>query len=456
MLKSNTLNKIIAVAVALTLWAYVITSENTTYNTIIRGIPVQFANQEALAAFNLTVASDESYSVDITVEGRRVDTATLTAEDFTASVDLAGRRHGEQSFLINVTGPGNVNILEKRPVRLTLTVEDMVSVSKPVRIEYTEPFPEDKEPGFISMFPESIEVTGAKSQVDDVEYISALLDSNELEGAQRSFIVAAELVNRDGSPVEAPLRLSHANIEVRAMLCDIREAPLSVDIIGETSANLEVTEMQIPNHVYIRGSSLALSQVETLTAAPIDISKVDVTSRIPLAISLPAGVELAEASKDVSVSVTIKGIETKEFLFASNEVVMEGLAEGYRAYVTDGDITVSVSGTESVMADLKKEDITPYVDMTEIDPFVIGPELPLAPQPVLLRYEKALRRAEALPALVNLNIVQTPPAEIPAPEELSEPDESLSDGSDTDNPNDGVDGADGGEGGAGDSTPSRG
>jgi YbbR domain-containing protein len=446
MLKSNTLNKIIAVAVALTLWAYVITSENTTYNTIIRGIPVQFANQEALAAFNLTVASDESYSVDITVEGRRVDTATLTADDFTASVDLAGRRHGEQSFPINISGPGNVNILERRPGRLTLTVEDMISVSKPVRIEYTEPFPENKEPGFISMFPESIEVTGAKSQVDDVEYISALLDSGELEGVQKSFIVAAELVNRDGSPVEAPLRLSHSNIEVRAMLCDVREIPLTVEIIGETPSNLEVTDMQIPSNVYIRGSSQALSQTSVLTAAPLDISRVDVTSRIPLAVNLPAGTELAEISRDISVSVTIKGIETKEFLFASNEVVMEGLAEGYRAYVTDGDITVFVSGTESVMADLKKEDITPYVDMTGIDPFVIGPELPLAPQPVLLRYEKALRKAEVLPEFVNLNITQMLPADVTEPEESSAPDESVPDGSDTGNP----------EGGASDSTPSRG
>jgi YbbR domain-containing protein len=240
------------------------------------------------------------------------------------------------------------------------------------------------------------------------------------------------------------------------MLCDVREAPISVDIIGETPSTLEVTNMQIPDQVYIRGSSFALSQVETLTAAPIDISRVDVTSRIPLAINLPAGVELAEASKDVSVSVTIKGIETKEFLYASNEVVMEGLTEGYRAYVTDGDITVSVSGTESVMADLKKEDITPYVDMTGIDLFVIGPEFPLAPQPVLLRYEKSLRKIEVTPTLVNLNIVQTPPAEVSTTEESLTPDESASDGSDADVPAGGAEGADGGAGDAGDFTPSRG
>ncbi|MDR1245456.1 MAG: hypothetical protein LBK57_00305 [Clostridiales Family XIII bacterium] len=445
MLKSNTLNKIIAVALALTLWAYVITSENPTQSKIILGIPVQFANSEMLSTFNLTVASNESYSVDITVEGRRVDMSNLTAEDFNATVDLSGRRQGEQRFPINVTGPGNISILEKRPARLTLIVEDMISVSKPVRIEYTQAFPADKEPGFVSVFPESIEVTGAKSQVDDVEYISALIDSSELEGVQKSFIVAAELVSRDGSPVESPLRLSHANIEVRAMLCDIREAPLSVEIVGETPVTLEVTDMQIPDSVRIKGSVQALAQVVSLTAAPIDISRVDVTSRIPLAIDLPAGVELADDSKNIGVSITIKGIETKEFLFASNEVVMEGLAEGYRAYVTDGDITVSVSGTESVMADLKKEDITPYVDMTGIDPFVIGPELPLAPQPVLLRYEKELRRAEVLPEFVNLNIIQNTPAEVSAPDDGSSPEdtpfgESASDESGAGNAADGEDG----------------
>jgi YbbR domain-containing protein len=263
-----------------------------------------------------------------------------------------------------------------------------------------------EEPGFISMFPESVEVTGAKSQVDGVEYVRALLNSNELSGSQKSFIVAAELIDRNGAPVEAPFRLSHANIEVRAMLCRVLEAPLAVEITGEAPSTLEVTNMDIPDRVLIRGSESALAQVGTLTAAPIDISNIDVTSTIPLAINLPAGVELADASANIGVSVTIKGIETKEFLFASNEVMIEGLAEGYRAYVTDGDITVSVSGTESVMAALTKADITPYVDLTGLDPFVLGPESPLAPQPVQLRYEAALRKAEVRPEFLNLNIVE--------------------------------------------------
>jgi YbbR domain-containing protein len=417
MLKSNTLNKIIAVAVALTLWAYVITTESPMQTTVVRGIPVQFENLDALAAVNLTVANDVTYSVDITVKGKRMDISTLTAEDFNASVDLFGRQPGEGSFTVNIGGPGSVSILEKRPPRLTLFVEDMVSVSKPVRIEYTAPFPEDKEAGFVSISPENVEVTGAKSQVDRVDYVRARLESAALESAQKAFVVAAELVDRDGAPVEAPLRLSHANIEVRAMLCSVREAPLTVDIIGEAPSNLEVTDIHIPNRMRIKGSDLALSQVGTLTAAPIDISKIEVTSRVPLAVSLPAGVEPADDSKDISVSVTIKGIETKEFRYASNEILTEGLAEGYRAYVTDGDVTVSVSGTESVMAELDREDIRPYVDLSGIDPFVLGPEMPLAPQPVRLRYEKALRRAEVRPEFLNLNIVPNPPAEDLTPEE---------------------------------------
>jgi YbbR domain-containing protein len=226
------------------------------------------------------------------------------------------------------------------------------------------------------------------------------------------------------------------------MLCDIREAPLSVEIVGETPANLEVTDIQIPDSVRIKGSSQALAQVSSLTAAPIDISNVDVTSRVPLAINLPTGVELADDSKNIGVAITIKGIATKEFLFASNEVVMEGLEEGYRAYVTDGDITVSVSGTENVMADLKKEDIIPYVDMTGIDPFVIGPELPLAPQPVRLRYEKALRKAEVFPEFVNLNIIQNTPAEVSTPDE-SEPTDALSEESAPDGTPDAENGEDG-------------
>jgi YbbR domain-containing protein len=177
MLKSKTLNKIIAAAAALTLWAYVITVENPTQIRMVGDVSVQFANLDVLEGRNLTVASDVAYSVEVSAEGKRVDVAKLSTEDFIATVDLLGWQKGEQIIPIEVRGPETVTIVEKRPAKLMITIEDLISVSKPIRIEYTEAFPEGREPGFINIAPDEIEISGAKSQIDDIAYISVMLES---------------------------------------------------------------------------------------------------------------------------------------------------------------------------------------------------------------------------------------------------------------------------------------
>ncbi|MDR1571300.1 MAG: hypothetical protein LBS32_02125 [Clostridiales Family XIII bacterium] len=401
MLKSNTVNKIIAVALAVTLWAYVITVVNPPETRVVRGVPVRFTNLDILEGRRLTVASDVSYSIELTVKGKRADLAKLTADDFSATVDLRGWQKGETSIPVDVGGPDSVSIDAKRPSRISLNIEDLVSVSKPMRIEYSEPFESGSEPGFVSMVPDHIEVSGAKSQVDGVDYIRVLVDSGDLRRTPSTLNVAAQPMDFGGEPFYQRLGLSQSEVEVTAMLCSVRRVPLRVDLTGEVAQTLEVTGLDIPKNVYIRGSESAVNGVTSLSAAPIDISGVELTSTIALQIALPEGVELADASAGIGVGISIKGIATKEFSFSSSEISAEGTPEGFAAHINTSDITVRVFGDESVISSLSKEDITVYVDLSGM-----APSEETADLPARVRSEKQLRRAETSPETVFLNIYE--------------------------------------------------
>ncbi|MDR1136420.1 MAG: hypothetical protein LBL49_09660 [Clostridiales Family XIII bacterium] len=402
MLRSNTINKIIAVAVALVIWAYVITVVNPPHTEAIKDIPVRFTNMDILGGRNLTVSSDVVFAIDVTVEGKRADVRKLNAEDFDATVDLIGWSRGEHNIPVEVVGPDNVEVITVNPMRVAVNIEDLVSISKPINIEYTEAFPEGKEPGFVSMVPNQIEVSGAKSQVDNVDYISVKVDSSELRSALRTFNIMAQIVDREGQPIYSDMRLSQREIEVAAMLCDVKEIPLNVDIVGDVPPLLEVTSLVAPKTVYIRGAQSAIDRISLLTAAAVDISRVDVTSKIPIQIELPMNVELADKSSNVGVEINIKGISTKEFSYTSNEIMMEGVSEGYAAHINDSRVTVRVFGAESVVSELTKGAIRPYVDISEMED---GDDT--ANLPIRFAYETSgLKRVEAVPERVLLNIYE--------------------------------------------------
>lgn len=71
MLKSKKFNIILALIVAIVLWAYVLGEINPTSSTVIRNVPINFTNQEALEAEGLTVLSTSAETVNITISGQR-------------------------------------------------------------------------------------------------------------------------------------------------------------------------------------------------------------------------------------------------------------------------------------------------------------------------------------------------------------------------------------------------
>ena len=402
MLKSNAVNRIIALVAALVIWAYVIVVENPPQTTEIRDVPVNLINMDSLMERKLTVSSEASFTVSLTISGKRADLAKLTVEDFNAVADMRGFQRGIWQVPVTVDGPGSVSIKEIRPAKLNVNFEDMISVSKPIIIEYTDEFEENSEPGFIKMVPDQIEVSGAKSQVDGVSYIQVLVDNSSLQASEKVFRITPQPINDEGRQIYAPLKLSQSEVEVSLTLCKVKEVRTYVPVIGAPDTMYEVTNIVVPSKVKIRGTEAALDQVNFLNAEVVDLSGVDLTSRIPVVFKdMPLEVELAAESEDLSVDVTIKGIATNEFTYAANEIEMEGVREGFGAYINDSSIKIRVYGISDVIKDLEKADVIPYVDLTDIDR-----DEDTAYVPIQIRYERELRKVEVIPEKVLVNIYE--------------------------------------------------
>jgi YbbR domain-containing protein len=205
-------------------------------------------------------------------------------------------------------------------------------------------------------------------------------------------------VNSAGDVVQN-VRLSSSFIDVSARLSEVKEVPLTVDISGQVAPIYEVTSMNIPSSVKIKGTQETLAGISSLTAAAIDISTVSSTSKIPLTIPLPDGVEFAAGYENLTVDLSIKPIATKQFTYTADEIKKEGVDGTSNITITTPQITITASGSEAVIAELVKGDLQPYITLD-------AESLISATAKVQVRYDKQLGHIAVDPEEVHITLNQ--------------------------------------------------
>lgn len=401
MQKSNTFLKIASLIIAIFMWAYVIQVTNPTKTTVIPDVPVQLLNEESLAARGLALSGEANYTVDVKVEAKRAVLAKLAAGDIIANADLFGYSMGKNYIPVTVTAPDGVNVLSAEPIKINVVIEELVEVAKPIKVSFIGQFEDGIEAGQITTQPEEILVSGAKSEVSAVSYVRAAVSSSKLMEESSTIQTKAEAVNNDGDVV-SNVRLSSSYIDVTAKLSKLKEVPLSVEITGAVAPIYEVTNMEVPDSIKIKGSPDAIAGITGLTAKPVDISSVSSTSRIPLEIALPEGVEFANGSENMTVGVTIRPVATKQFTYDASEIQMEGVDGVSNIKITTPQITITASGSEEVIKGLSKDDLQPYLTLD-------AESLISATAKVQVRYQKALGHITVDPEEVHITLNETEP-----------------------------------------------
>ena len=401
MLKSNRVNLLISIICAIALWAYITTVVNPETDRTISGVLVYPINIDALNDRGFTVNESMTYPVDIVVRGARAEVAKLKAEDFRATADMTGHKKGVASVPVNVIMPNGIELVQVRPDAIDVNVVDLITVYKPVRLEFEEEFPRGQEPGFIEIIPDEMEVQGLTELVDSIDYIRALVKKGELTEEISTFRVDVFAIDKAGRPVYS-IRLSQPSVEVTGALCTTKWVPLHIETIGEPREDIDITDMHIPDFIMIRGVKEIVEEITEVEARPVDLTNITFTDEIPVEpVSLPNGVEVADASKTLSVRVEVQGIVKKEFEYTADMIEIRNLDENLSGHVNTGSVTVTVLAPPDVIAELAREDIKLYVDASEYHRAVNAVEME-----VMAECEAEVRSIVSSPGKVRVTIIR--------------------------------------------------
>ena len=313
----------------------------------------------------VSVLQAERDTVNITFSGQRTTLTKVKAGNFKVIADLEGLKKGENVVRLRVVGPDNVTVESMSVQKISITIDDLITVKKPVQTQIINQTSDDSEPYIVQLSQENVAVEGAATLVNKVTGLLARVDAQKVENEMKALTIALIPVDKSGKEVEG-VHLQTDKVSVTTVMLNKKTVPLSVPIIGQEHDNLEIS-YQVPKTITVKGTDAALAAISEVTCETVDLSKVYDDTQIALKPILTDGVTVATDSGNLNCDVTVKGAETLTLEFTESDIVIEDVTEGLVPVVADCVIHVSASGRTSVIETLNREDFTLTASVKDLD-----------------------------------------------------------------------------------------
>ncbi len=382
MLKHNLGWKVLALFLAVALWAGLITQDPTlTREKTFIDVPVTISGADTLKRNNRLIVTDDLNAnpptVRLKVDVPQKEYNNVTAGNYNVRVDLSRiTAPGEQEIKISASSTSTYGtVVEIVPDTLKVNVDDY---STSYRIPVTPVLEGELPPGYYSsnrsVDPSTVSINGPKSLVDRVDRAVATYDQSMLparEGLVR-FPVSFVLVDATGEQISSSLievtseSVLLKNVIVAQTLYNTKTIDLSQAALttGTPKDGYRVKSVSVtPSQIIAAGRLEALNQIDKLFLdSPVSVSGKTESFNEVIKVRLPDGIENL-SSTSVTVTVEIEPV-TSNRSFDNLRINTVGLAGGLALAVDKSRGSVTISGPKLWLDSLRNSNVTLSADLT--------------------------------------------------------------------------------------------
>ncbi|MDR7871522.1 MAG: CdaR family protein [Tissierellaceae bacterium] len=363
--KNNLTLKIFSVIIAIILWSYVMGIKNPDWPREYRNVDVAFTNVEALDRQNLIVMDPQEAKINVSVIGKKSDMDEFTSDKIVARLDLSGYREGQTRIPVIVSlkdSASTVRITKYEPTDILVSIDKIDTKEMVVNIKTEGQVPIDYTIGDLVSKPQTILLRGPRSWINEVSEVFAVV---KLDDRTTTTNITAPIQLRDGQGNDV------VGIEKDPSVVDItipiyRKATLPIEVVLENELPEEyvITEMTVtPDSIAIRGGN-NVADLTSIKTQPIDVNLFLENPNLDVELDLLDNVELLEPNQRISVNATVERLATQEFEFEFSEIEFRKLHEDLLVEESNETFKVTVKATESIIDTLSKENIKPYIDLS--------------------------------------------------------------------------------------------
>lgn len=303
---------IVCFLISFVIWIYVANISTQNYEKTFSLIDIRIEGSELLAErCNLSVINIEESKVSVTVSGLRADISELTADDFSAYIDVRDiSEAGRHLMDVSIDLPESVSLVSRTPQSVNISVDSISETEVDVVVKFSaysmdlsyqlgEPIT-DKE---------KITVSGPQAILDRIDCAVAYID---LGTVTSGVVKRTEVVLVDGSEnvIDSPyISFNDKSVTVTVPVTVEKNIPIKVGFeLGADENDYESISLS-QQLLRIKGDPGLVSQIADITIYKLDGKSEGIFTVTPDSVLLPEGIELVGQTTDIIISTVLK-VET--------------------------------------------------------------------------------------------------------------------------------------------------
>lgn len=214
---------------------------------------------------------------------------------------------------------------------------------------------------------DTVTITGPRTVISRIATVSAVAKVNKTLSTTETFDADIVLFDADGNALDQKhLTMSTSKVKVTVPISKKKTLPVKIDFsnapAGFDSYTLPVSFNY--DNVTVIGTPDKVDKTTQVSLSPIDISTLSVGSKqFDLSLKLPEGVRLLDTIDFITVTINANNYSEKTIDVGA--VKYTGLSTGLSTGSLSGIKNVRVCGSKNSIRNIKPEDITAEVDLTD-------------------------------------------------------------------------------------------
>lgn len=357
----DTITKILSLVLSILLWFFIITEIDPVITKDFTNVEVELRNQSSMREAGMELLKNDVYTTYIVISGNRSAIIGLKEEDISAYVDLGEVQPGSQRLPIHFRlSDDSLKIKKSNPTAITIAVDEIVTVRKPVTVTAKGQPAEGMVLDRITVNQEEVSVKGPKKSVDKVHSVTGYIP---VTGAKDTVVSSVELAALDQNKnVIAGLEITPNTVGVQAAISKAKSVPIEINYKdgGGTEFNRD-RAILTPASVTITGDTEAIDQIERIQTRPVDPVELMNTNAMPIELDVPEGIHLVNPDESILLRY-MKKESSRRTLEVSTTNLSSAPGVNLNEFNVPKKIDVEIYGDANLVDAIRETDIQLTVD----------------------------------------------------------------------------------------------
>ena len=361
--------KLLALLIAVTLWAIVIYNDNPERSMDVTNIPVELLGQTSLLQNSgLVVSKIENPTVSIMLTGTFSALGAVDTDDITVRADVSHYTEaGNYTLSYDVSLPDGVTIAERTPRRIPIVIERVVEKELPIRVEYEGTLADGVHLDEATVEPSVVTVSGTESMMERAAYAVVKLDASELTkdySGECAYVIA----DVDGNTLDSEFnRYIDKTVQVDIPVYLSKTVPVEVNVIASAGVpKTNIVTTYEPSEVTVYGRSSDISSLKSLKLGDVSVRDFTLTYDKDFALILPEGVSFYdEVVEQVNVHISFRDITTTQITVSN--ILLENVPEKAVVELETPNLEIMIRGQTDKLKNVDVSNFRVSVDLADID-----------------------------------------------------------------------------------------